>query len=306
MSILSGLPDRAAVAVVRLRSLGDCVLTTPALYILRSARPDLRVGVVVDERFAPVFARNPDIDEILPPSLKALRSFRPELCVNFHGGTRSLTLTVASGARLRVGFAHFRGAGTYNCRIPTAQEILATARTVHTAEHLASAVFWLGAPHMPVPRARLFASPPEPSAPYAVIHPLASTPQKTWPAAGFVQVAEELKNEHEIEPVFVAGPGDDLSAFSRFRTVLSSSLESTKSLISGACLFIGNDSGPAHIAAGFGVPVVALFGPSDPRIWAPWQVDSEVLQADPISAISADRVRAAAARLLAHYPTVSG
>ena len=49
----------ARVAIIRLRSLGDCVLTTPAISLLRQSRPDLQVGVVVEEAFAPVFAAGP-------------------------------------------------------------------------------------------------------------------------------------------------------------------------------------------------------------------------------------------------------
>ena len=64
--------------------------------------------------------------------------------------------------------------------------------------------------------------------------------------------------------------------------------------MSGAQLFIGNDSGPAHIAAAFGVPVVVLFGSSDPVTWAPWRTESQVLtSADGIGGISVANVIAA-------------
>ena len=65
-SLLERLPSRSRIAVIRLRSLGDCVLTTPALALLKAHRPDLRVRVVVEPRFAGVFEGNPDIDEISP------------------------------------------------------------------------------------------------------------------------------------------------------------------------------------------------------------------------------------------------
>ena len=55
------------------------------------------------------------------------------------------------------------------------------------------------------------------------------------------------------------------------------SLEQIKTLLAGAALFIGNDSGPAHMAAAFGLPVVALFGSSDREIWRPWRTESVVL-----------------------------
>ncbi len=295
MSILAGLPEAAAVAIVRLRSLGDCVLTTPAIRLLKASRPDLRVGVVVEDRFREVFAGNLDISAILPPSLVAVRRFRPELVINLHGGTRSLTLTAGSGARFRAGFSHLRGAGIHNLRVPTAQEILGINRTVHTAEHLASVMFWLGATRAEIPRAQVFATEPSPVAGrYAVIHAVAAMPDKTWPAERFVALSERL----DREPVFVGAPSDDLSAFSRFRTVRGP-LEQTKALIAGASLFIGNDSGPAHIAAAFGVPTVVLFGPSDATIWAPWRTESQVLQANPIDGIAVESVLAATQQVAA-------
>ena len=67
-TVLERLPQGARVAVVRLRSLGDCVLSTPAIHILKQARPDLRVAVAVENVFRAVFEGNPDIDELLPPA----------------------------------------------------------------------------------------------------------------------------------------------------------------------------------------------------------------------------------------------
>src|SRR5712691_2044500 len=106
-TVLERLPDHARIAVIRLRSLGDCVLTTPALEILKTARPDLRVAVVVEDRFAPVFEGNPAVETRLPPRIPALRDWQPDLCLNLHGGSRSAALTAASGAKSRAGFTHF-------------------------------------------------------------------------------------------------------------------------------------------------------------------------------------------------------
>lgn len=142
-------------AILRLRSLGDCVLSTPGLEILKRSRPDLRLAVMVEDRFRAVFEGNPDVDEILPPALGALRRWRPILCLNLHGGGRSAWMTALSEARYRAGFGHFRYQAVYNVRIPRAQEILGVERKVHTAEHLASAVFYLGAPITEIPRAKL-------------------------------------------------------------------------------------------------------------------------------------------------------
>ncbi len=76
-------------AVIRLRSLGDCVLTTPAIELLKGWRPDLKIGVVVEERFAAVFEGNPSVSTILSPKYGEMLAWRPTLSLNLHGGTRS-------------------------------------------------------------------------------------------------------------------------------------------------------------------------------------------------------------------------
>jgi len=65
-NVLERLEPSARVAIVRLRSLGDCVLTTPGISLLKQARPDLQIAVVVEPAFAPVFEGNPDIDRLSP------------------------------------------------------------------------------------------------------------------------------------------------------------------------------------------------------------------------------------------------
>lgn len=292
-NVLEQLPGGARVLVIRLRSLGDCVLTTPALDILKQARPDLKLAVVVENRFAPVFEGNPDIDAILSPGLKTVSRWRPDLCLNLHGGTRSMLLMAAARPRFRAGFRHHWGSSLYNVRIPAAQEILGVDRVVHTAEHLASAIFSLGAPVREIPRARLFAEPllpePAPATPHAIVHPFASAPDKIWPAERFVSIAEHLRRTG-VEPIIVAGSEDDIRPFRIFRVV--SRLTELKSLLKEANLFLGNDSGPAHMAAAFRVPVVVLFGPSsNPLIWSPWRTKCAVLvETDGIEKIEASRV----------------
>ena len=155
-------------------------------------------------------------------------------------------------------------------------------------------MFYLGAPRCPIPRARLYAA--EAACrlkPTLLIHPVAATPEKTWPAERFLAVARQLAGEYE--PVFIGGPDDDLSAFAEFQTIVGAPLQQTKALLAGASLFVGNDSGPAHMAAAFGVPVVVLFGPSDPVVWAPWQVESRVFAGTggDIIAITVDDVASA-------------
>jgi len=310
-SVLECLPRASRVAVVRLRSLGDCVLTTPALDILKRSRPDLHLSVVVEDRFRALFEGNPDVDEILPPHPGVLRRWSPRLCVNLHGGGRSAWMTALSGAGHRAGFGHFRHRWVYNAHIPRAQEILGVERTVHTAEHLASAMFWLGAARGEIPRARLFAAEnhPQPDLgvrrgpggpphhPTAVIHPVAATAEKTWRADGFLAVAGRL-TELGMEPVFIGAAADDLTPFGAFRTISGAPLAEIKRLLAGAALFVGNDSGPAHMAAAFGLPVVTIFGNSNPAIWGPWRTAAEVVAAPGgIGQVTVEQVLDALARL---------
>lgn len=293
-NLLGRLPEGSKVLLIRLRSLGDCVLTTPAIAVLNSSRPDLRIGVVVEDRFRAVFENNPAISELLPPSNSAAARFHPSLCLNLHGGTRSLGLTLASFAHFRAGFEHYRHASAYNVRIPRAQEILGEERVVHTAEHLASAMFYLGAHPQTVPQARLYAKPLNTRrTPYAVVHPFAATAEKTWPAGCFLNAARHLQDQHGLTPVILAGPDDDTSAFDAFE-IARLPLAESMSLIAGASFFLGNDSGPAHIAAAYSIPLVVIFGPSDHIVWAPWRCPSaHVLKNAEISSISPAEVTAA-------------
>ena len=287
------------VAIVRLRSLGDCVLTTPALDILRRSRPDLRISIVVEDRFRAIFEENPDLDEILPPSLGTLRRWSPRVCVNLHGGSRSAWMSALSGAEHRAGFGHFRHGWMYNARIPRAQEILGSERTVHTAEHLASAMFWLGAPLGEIPRARLFAPP-------------------NWResqgrhSSGGRHAGKNLARRRisrccgalpriGLEPVFIGAASDNLTPFRAYTTMAGAPLAEIKSLLAGASFFVGNDSGPAHMAAAFGLPVVVIFGNSNPAIWGPWRTASEVVTAGGgIGNVAISQVMDALGRLRVH------
>jgi ADP-heptose:LPS heptosyltransferase len=135
------------------------------------------------------------------------------------------------------------------------------------------------------------------SHPVAVIHAVAATAEKTWPSANFIGVATHL-HESGIEPIFIGAATDDLSPFIGWKTMQGASLSEIKSLLARASLFVGNDSGPAHMAAAFGVPSVVLFGPSNPEIWGPWRTAGQALTAPGgIAAIAESEVLAALERL---------
>jgi ADP-heptose:LPS heptosyltransferase len=125
---------------------------------------------------------------------------------------------------------------------------------------------------------------------YAVIHPTASAAHKAWPAERFAQLGAVLRGSG-LEPVFIGAAGDDLSTFEGFSVIRGASLAEIKTLLAGARLFVGNDSGPAHMAAAFALPVVVLYGASDARIWAPWRTRSEtIVSPEGLDKVSLDQV----------------
>ncbi len=273
--------------------MGDTVLTTPALRLLKSFRPDLSITAVVERPFIPLLEGNSDLVDLIPVdggggaklrAAAAIRRRKPALCLNLHGGSTSAWMTALSGARFKAGSAHFRPGFPYNVRIPRAQEILGRGAddAVHTAEHHASAMFFLGVPKAPVPRAVLSASPETPGRPepYAVVHVGAAYATKQWPVEHFRRLALNLRDNRGLDAVIVAGPGQSelLGGFTGFDCRDGLNLNELKSLVAGAALFVGNDSGPAHMAAAFGIPSAVIFGSSNSSVWRPWRTEHEVIE----------------------------
>jgi heptosyltransferase-3 len=95
---------------------------------------------------------------------------------------------------------------------------------------------------------------------FAAIHPFSGSPRKNWPIARFRKLAEKLP----FPVSWCAGPEEDLPDATRYEN-----LYELGCWLASARVYIGNDSGITHVAAGVGVPVVAIFGPSDPAVWAP-------------------------------------
>jgi ADP-heptose:LPS heptosyltransferase len=101
-----------------------------------------------------------------------------------------------------------------------------------------------------------------------------------------------------MTPVFIAAAGEDVSAFEGYRVVAGAPLGEVKELIAGASLFVGNDSGPAHMAAALGVPLAVVFGNSALEIWRPWKAVAEVLaNREDIAAVGVDEMIEALGRL---------
>jgi predicted lipopolysaccharide heptosyltransferase III len=301
-SLLADLPDHSRILLIRLRSIGDIVLLTPALHLLKTWRPDLVASVLVERRFRELLEGNPDVDEILSPgegpikaisrlsAVLALRRKEFAVCINLHGGPTSRFLMRMCGARIRVGFEHFRSRQHYQILIPDARLIL-NQPTLHTAEHQACALFYLGLPRQEIPRAQIFVSAEHKAwwkhrrarlglgsgEEYVMIHPAALYATKQWAAENFAQLAAALERERGLKAVFSCGPSEAAvldaiqnASGSPLRRLESSRLGQLAAALTEARLFVGNDSGPAHMAAALSRPLVVIFGSSSSAIWGPW------------------------------------
>lgn len=130
---------------------------------------------------------------------------------------------------------------------------------VHVVDFYLSQATRLGGQSVdPVPRIPCSVTPGN----YAVIQPFSGSPRKNWPLERFHEVAAWLEPRLAVE--WCAGPEEDLPGARRF-----DDLYELARWLAGARLYLGNDSGISHLAAAAGAPVVVLFGPSDPGVWAP-------------------------------------
>jgi heptosyltransferase-3 len=118
---------------------------------------------------------------------------------------------------------------------------------------------------------------------FAVIHPFAGSAGKRWPLQHFQELAHWLGRRIPVE--WCAGPQDDLPGARRF-----DDLYELAGWLAAARIYIGNDSGPTHLAAAVGTPVVAIFGPSDPAVWAPRGPQVAIAAAQGLEAITVERV----------------
>jgi ADP-heptose:LPS heptosyltransferase len=329
-SLLPNLPQGSRILILRLRSLGDTVLLTPALAALHAWRPDLRLSVLLEPAFAPVLEGNPAVTEtlVLRGSVAAvamLRRRKFQAAYNQHSGPRSAILTGLCGAPARVSWAGRQFSFFYNVAVP-GYEVFFGRADGHTVEHATTPFYWTGLPRGPIPPAAVYPQPDAvaaiekklaehgipPDKPYAVLRPGASAAKKRWPVEQFASLARWLREEKGFAVVTNLGPGDGDVAEETRRALApeaalldSLDLRELTALLARAELFVGNDSGPTHIAAALARPTIVIFGASNPVHWAPWQAPHRLLQQEgagsvrSIAAITNEQVRTACDNLLA-------
>jgi predicted lipopolysaccharide heptosyltransferase III len=288
------------ILVVRLRSIGDTVLTTPSLFALRRFLPNIQIDILLEDWVAPILEGSDLVDRVIAitrgsTSARArlardLRASRYDVVYNLHGGTTATLLTRATGAKHRVGFGHFQYARLHNHAAPSSLEIWQRT-SLHSVEQQLALIGWTGVPVTDRPSTRLpvnegslrmvaeklsAAGVDDVEKPYAVIHPAAAFDTKQWASENFARVAEELttrglaaiaivsQKEKRILEALVKHSSAPIVGLSDL------SLPEVTALASRAQLFVGNDSGIAHIAAAAGAPCVVIFGSSNVAHWRPW------------------------------------
>lgn len=285
------------VLVVRLRSIGDTVLATPSLFALKRFLPEAQVDILVEDWVAPLLADHPYVDNVIELErggfktrarvARELRAARYDVVYNLHGGTTATFLTRASGARHRVGFKTYQYANLHSHLAPS-PHLLWGQQKAHSVEQQLALLGWTGVPVSDRPRTQLGISPGAVESvnqqlasagladrEIALIHPAAALETKRWATENFARVAEFVA-ERGLAPVAIAAPHEaqivnELLSEAAVKIVsLDLSLPEVTALAKRSKLFVGNDSGIAHIAAAVGTSSVVVFGSSNVAHWRPW------------------------------------
>lgn len=114
-----------------------------------------------------------------------------------------------------------------------------------------------------------------------VIHPFSGSSRKNWPLDRYRALAGQLK----LHVDWICGPEEHLDGARRFKSLLD-----LAQWMRGATCYVGNDSGISHLAAATGVPSLAIFGPTDPDVWAPRGEHVSVVRHDPLTELSVEKV----------------
>jgi lipopolysaccharide heptosyltransferase I len=318
------LEDHDRVLLIRLGAVGDVLRTLPALHLIRSTFPGVHLSWLVEDLSRDLLAGHPEIDEVLsfprtelrlammrPHRLRRsiaaltsdLRRRRFSVALDFQGSLKSALLAWLSGAPRRVGFApgHCRELSflfTNDWVRPQVRRLNRVERNLLLAEAVgargdAIEVILPERPEEGRAAAEIVRAVNPTGSPLVVLSPGTSRRQryKRWPAEHFSRLAALLASSPGVVPLVAWGPGEEALASeivsaSGGRAVKAppTSLRLLAAVLRRSSLFVGADSGPMHLAWGVGCPVLALFGPTDPRLNAPLGVTHVVLRAGPSTA----------------------
>ncbi|MGH9796285.1 MAG: glycosyltransferase family 9 protein [Candidatus Acidiferrales bacterium] len=297
------MPD-LRLLMVRLSSMGDIVHTLPSLAALRDAYPNAQIDWVVERKWAELLEGCTQLNTVIPqdrglrPTLRLigeLRARRYDVALDFQGLYKSAALALVSGAKRRIGLdaAHAREPGAarfYNQRV--------SPQGAHVVEMNLSLARAAGATAVSPPQLSLPIAPAADAfldlqlesrqlKDYYVISPGGGWRSKCWPAEQYGHLHRKLAERHGWRGVVTYGPGERalaeavrLVAGEPEPFVLGTDIAQLKALLRRAKFLVAADSGPLHLAAALGTPLVGLYGPTDPKRNGPYgQLDYVVRNA---------------------------
>ncbi|MBI3807267.1 MAG: putative lipopolysaccharide heptosyltransferase III [Nitrospirae bacterium] len=292
------------ILIIKLRYIGDVLLATPTVRVIKAARPDVRVTMMVNRGTEDVLSGNPDMDEILvldKGSLAAqsqlvagLRRRRFDMVIDLTDGDRSAFLSWISGAPVRIGFNdEQRWRGHYYTQVVQSvpglrhriDRDLEVLKPLGIQSDSKNPQLWLTPEEMSSADQLLDQLGVQRSQSMVILQPGARYWFKAWPPERFAELADRLTSRYGCQ-VLIGGSDQDIDLAQQIRQMAKSSLvimagrttiKQFAAIAKKSALFVGSDSGAMHIAAAVGTPVVALFGPSNPREWGPRGGPVEVL-----------------------------
>jgi heptosyltransferase III len=280
-----GLPPRPRILVVALRRLGDVLFATPLIASIRRAFPQARIDALVFADTAGMLAGNRDLDRVvtMPPArgtmaslALALRLFkRYDLAVSTQSGDRPTFFALLAGRR-HVG--PIDGGRRGALRRMALSRAVPNVPGLHRLEDMLRLADALGIERVPLLACPGGAAPRRfAPGPYAVIHAAPHFIYKRWTRDGWRALAAGLR-DRGLAILATGGPApaeraflDDVWGQDGAVTRLDGALSwpELTALLAQARLYVGPDTSVTHLAAASGCPTVALYGPTDPRLWGP-------------------------------------
>ena len=281
------LPSNPRILVVVLRRLGDVLLTTPLMRSIKRAYPDATIEALVFAGTEGILAGNPDLAGVIAvpqrlgagASLSLLRRLarRYDLALSAQPGDRPTTLAWIAG-RQSAGLLEANGLSASLKRLALGRSC-ATDRAQHRVLETLRLAELLGIPALSeivcpagAVRAGLL-----PLQPYAVVHAAPMFTYKHWRIDGWRQLVAALR-ARGLATVVTGGTADRAYLDEVWRECEVTRLDGElawpelAALIGGARVYIGPDTAVTHLAAAKATQTVALYGPTDPRLWGPWPV----------------------------------
>ena len=305
------------ILIVKLSAIGDVIHTLPTLAALRKRFPGADITWVIEEMASDLVMDHPHLDRVLVSRRKGwigdlkrgrirgaleetktflseLRARRYDLVIDFHGLIKSAVIVLLSGGVRKLGYDSLQEGSCffYNEKIPEDMGKHAVDRYLDFARHLGAHVetpefvLAIGPENETRVRALLAAKGIGPNDPFVAVSPQALWETKLWSDQKFAQLSERIIQELNMPVVFTGGDASATEGIQSFMTLPSGDLAGRTTLRDLACLFreasllVTTDSGPMHLAAAMGTPVVALFGPTDPARTGPYGNGHSVIRMD--------------------------